>query len=213
MEDKDFGLYIHIPFCVRKCLYCDFCSFAGRLGEADPYVSALLKEAEIMAPLYRDRTVTSLFIGGGTPSLLTGEQMKRLMSGLKENFNFARDPEMSLEANPGTVTGDKLEAFRETGLNRISLGVQAVQDRLLKRLGRIHSFREADEAVRLARAAGFERISVDLMTGLPGQKKGDLEESLGWAIGHGVGHVSLYSLIVEEGTPFYAPAEQNTGFC
>jgi len=197
------GLYIHIPFCVRKCQYCDFCSYEGKLQHADAYVDAVLAEAKLRADEAQGRAVDTVFFGGGTPSLLTGEQMERLLGGLKEPFRFAQDAEISMEANPGTVTGEKLRAYRKAGINRLSIGVQATQDHLLETLGRIHRFRDAQRALEEARDAGFSRISLDLMTGLPGQRKGDLADSLRWVIAQQVEHISLYSLIIEEGTPFF----------
>ena len=193
------SLYVHIPFCARKCAYCDFESYAGRLNYADSYIDALLEEARQYAPL----SISTAYIGGGTPSLLSPEQLKRLLGGLTDIFEFAATAEFSMEANPGTVTPEKLRAARSEGINRISFGVQAYQPRLLKLLGRIHRFDEAATSVKLAQDAGISNINCDLMYALPGQTVEDLSESIAKVAELKPTHISCYSLILEEGTPLY----------
>lgn len=201
--DRPFSLYLHIPFCVRKCAYCDFASWAGRLAEADGYIDGLLSELREAARKWGNREISTLYFGGGTPSLLTGAQMQRIMDAVRRLFPVAEHAEISMEANPGTVDAGKLAAFRAAGINRLSLGVQAAQERLLQRLGRVHTLSQAEEAVRLAREAGFDNLSLDFMYGLPGQTTEDWRQSLAWAAAQGVEHLSCYSLILEEGTPLW----------
>ena len=195
------ALYVHIPFCAKKCAYCDFVSHPGRLHEADEYISRVLEEAQTRKKEYGIEGIYSLYLGGGTPSLLSAEQLKCLTEGLKALFPPISGAEMTLEANPGTLKPGFLETARELGFNRLSLGVQAKQERLLHMLGRIHSFDQAVEAVRLARAAGFENISCDVMNELPGQTEEDIAETLASVISLGVQHISCYGLILEENTP------------
>lgn len=193
-------LYLHIPFCVRKCLYCDFCSLPGKdAADIGRYVQALTRE---MALCPCEETITSVFLGGGTPSLLPPESLKELFCAIRGQYALAPDCEISLEANPGTLTPAFLQAAREAGVNRLSIGVQAAQDELLKRLGRIHTFAQAQQAFALARQAGFQNLSADLMYDLPGQAAQDLLDSVDYVLGEGVSHVSMYALIVEENTPF-----------
>jgi len=199
---------VHIPFCQHKCAYCDFNSYAG-LGrdEQERYVAALLAEMDLWAarPELRGEQVATVFVGGGTPTLLEGRLLARVLTGVRARFPLAPDAEVTVEANPGTVdvAGEKLHLLREAGANRISFGAQARQDHLLRRLGRIHTAAEVEEAVAAARRAGFTNISLDLMYGLPGQTPEDFRRTLEWALSLGPTHISAYSLIVEEGTPFY----------
>lgn len=193
------GLYVHIPFCARKCVYCDFPSFSGCEEAMPRYVDRLIGEmAERRDP---DARIATLYIGGGTPSLLPPGLMRRVLSALRENFSFAPDAECSCECNPGTVTEDFLSALREHGVNRLSMGVQTGQDRLLRLLGRIHTWDQAAESAALARRAGFRNLNLDLMLGLPTQTLADVEETLQKAIALAPTHLSCYGLIVEEGTP------------
>ena len=195
---KEAGLYVHIPFCVSKCAYCDFPSFPGRLEEMEGYIQRVLMEAEEKSQW--GYTVSTLYIGGGTPSLMKQEQAKKLLKGLRRFFPFAENAECSCECNPGTVTPAFLAALREGGVNRLSFGAQARQPRLLSLLGRIHSWEQAEESIRMARAEGFENLNLDLMLGLPGQTLADVEETLNAALALSPTHVSCYGLIVEEGT-------------
>ena len=205
---KPLSLYLHIPFCLRKCAYCDFPSYAGREKDIPAYVEALKSEIIEAGQKWTDRRVETVFFGGGTPSVLSGKQMKTLMDAVFSSFSISPDAEISMEANPGTLTPEKLAAYREAGINRLSVGVQAMNDRLLQNIGRIHTRDEAAEAVRMAKNAGFENINIDLMYGLPGQSMGDFTDTLHQALSLPVTHLSMYSLIVEEGTPLYARVEQ-----
>ena len=194
-------LYVHIPFCVRKCAYCDFESHAGRLKDADAYIDRLLLEAARRKAQYDIEAVRSVYLGGGTPSLLAPGQLKRLMEGLDALFPPCRGAELTLEANPGTLTSAFLDAARAAGFNRLSLGVQAKQERLLTMLGRIHRFDDALRAVDMARAAGFDNISCDVMNELPGQTTDDIRDTLTSLIALNIQHISCYGLILEPGTP------------
>ena len=204
---KPLSLYLHIPFCVRKCAYCDFPSHAGREKDIPSYVAALKGEIIEAGEKWPDRCVETVFFGGGTPSILTGEQMKTLMDAVFSSFAVSPDAEISMEANPGTLTPEKLTAYRKAGINRLSIGVQAMNDRLLQNIGRIHTTAEAIEAVHMAKEACFENINIDLMYGLPGQTIEDFSDTLKKALSLSVTHLSMYSLIVEEDTPLYARVE------
>ena len=199
---KTTGVYVHIPFCVRKCNYCDFLSFAGDEAVKERYVDMVCSEIEAYC---RDRSITAdtVFIGGGTPSVLKPKLIERLMDAVRTGFSLTEDCEMTIEANPGTVDGEKAEVFKSSGINRISLGVQSMDDDLLRRLGRIHSRKDFLKTYELLRNKGFDNINTDLMFSLPGQNfekwKNTLEETADLK----PEHISFYSLIIEEGTPFY----------
>ncbi len=203
-ERERLGLYIHIPFCVRKCDYCDFLSAPATEQLQKAYAEALFAEIESYAGRTWDYRVATLFFGGGTPSCIEGEAIKRIMDRIARVFVLSRDDlEATIEVNPGTINREKLLWYREAGLNRISFGLQSADDRELKRLGRIHSFQEFLENYRLARELGFHNINVDLMSALPGQTQESWERTLRTAAELGAEHVSAYSLIIEEGTKFY----------
>lgn len=204
---KPLSLYLHIPFCVRKCEYCDFPSYAGCAHQIPEYVDALCAEIASAAPKWPGRIVQTIFFGGGTPSLLTGAQMGRIMDAVRSSFVIAPDAEISMEANPGTLTHENLRAYRQAGINRLSIGVQTFDDRLLKNIGRIHTKQEAIDAVYMAHEAGFRNLNVDLMYGLPGQSISDFSDTLNTLLSLPVTHVSMYSLIVEEGTNLFARVE------
>ena len=204
---KPLSLYLHVPFCVRKCAYCDFPSYAGKEAFIHAYAEELCKEIVCAARRYPNRIVQTIFFGGGTPSLLSGEQMNKLMNAVRTSFDIAPDAEISMEANPGTLTLENLTAYRKSGINRLSVGVQTLNDRLLRAVGRIHTRAEAVDAVRMARRAGFDNINLDLMYGLPYQTLADFEETLHDALSLDVEHLSMYSLIVEEGTPLCRQVE------
>lgn len=198
---KPLELYVHIPFCIRKCDYCDFLSFPSTEEQQYRYMEALKKEI-LGAGAYPDRRVVSVFFGGGTPSVPKAELLAEVLGLLRQTFLFDEDAEITLEANPGTLSEEKLRIYREAGFNRLSLGCQSVHDRELRQLGRIHTFREFVESFSLARGCGFSNINVDLMSGLPGQSLESYEESLRTVAELGPEHLSAYSLIVEPGTPF-----------
>ncbi|MBO8141404.1 MAG: radical SAM family heme chaperone HemW [Firmicutes bacterium] len=198
------GLYVHVPFCERRCHYCDFNTYLLRDGGVDEYLWALEREAELYGAVVAERKVAfdTVFVGGGTPTVLDACQLGRLFAAVRSHLPVREDAEVTVEANPGTLTGERLKALRDCGVNRISLGVQSLNDALLERLGRIHSARDARNCYDRARAMGFHNINIDLMFGLPGQDAGDWRKTLAQVIEWQPEHVSCYSLIVEEGTPF-----------
>lgn len=202
------GLYIHIPFCRQKCLYCDFPSWAGQEDEMQGYVDALTKEIRNRSGEYSDRTVVSVFFGGGTPTTLSIPMLEQLMQALFENWNIAEDAEITTEANPGTLDREMTDALKKMGFNRLSMGVQAWQNRLLKDLGRIHTIESFQENYKAVREAGFANVNTDLMFALPNQTMEDWQETVKNMIAMKPEHISAYSLILEEGTPFYDKYEK-----
>ena len=194
-------LYVHIPFCVKKCDYCDFLSGPAGTERRREYVQALLKEIQGVPPA-EGYEVISVFFGGGTPSLLEAEQIRELLFCLKKKFLFSPDAEITIEANPGTLTKEKLEIYRNAGINRLSLGLQSADNRELRELGRIHTYEEFLERFFLARKAGFDNINVDLMFAVPKQTCEGWEHTLRTVAELKPEHISAYSLIIEEGTPF-----------
>ncbi|MGN0801629.1 MAG: radical SAM family heme chaperone HemW [Candidatus Faecivicinus sp.] len=200
---KPLALYVHIPFCRSKCVYCDFASYPGRESCMGEYLDALIEELRGWRGALSGHEVRTVFIGGGTPSLLDGESVARLMDGVRSCVRVCEGAEITMEANPGTLDARRLAAYRGAGINRLSLGAQSMDDGLLRRLGRIHTADEVREAVDMAREAGFRNLSLDLMYGLPGQTQGAWLETLEAAIRLEPEHLSAYSLIVEEGTPLF----------
>lgn len=194
-------LYVHIPFCVRKCDYCDFLSFPSAGEQQAGYMEALRREI-MGAGDFQDCHVGSVFFGGGTPSVPEAGRLAEILELLKQKFSFEPEAEITLEANPGTLSSDKLDVYRNAGFNRLSLGCQSVHDRELRQLGRIHTFREFQESFFLARSCGFTNINVDLMSGIPGQSLESYEASLRTVAEMEPEHISAYSLIIEPGTPF-----------
>lgn len=203
MNKRELELYIHIPFCAKKCAYCDFLSFAAPVRIYREYVDKLIEEIYGQCENFRDYQVSTIFLGGGTPSILPAEIMEELLSVLRECFDIAEDAEITIEANPGTLTMEKLETYLEGGVNRISIGLQSSDDMELKALGRIHTFDEFLKSYQRARQAGFTNINVDLMSGIPGQDVHSWKNTLRKVMMLKPEHISAYSLIVEEGTPFY----------
>lgn len=203
--EQNLSLYLHIPFCVRKCLYCDFLSGPQSADMQEQYVEALCREIQETSPEYREYQVVSVFIGGGTPSVLLPEQTIRIMETLKSCFILTDTCEISMEMNPGTVTPEKMNAYRACGINRISIGLQSANDGELKALGRIHTCADFLKAYEMAVEAGFTNINVDLMSAIPEQTLKSYQETLQkvLALQPQPVHISAYSLIVEEGTPFY----------
>lgn len=202
------GIYVHIPFCRQKCLYCDFPSYTTDSQLYSTYITALCREVAGRSGIFSHAVVDTVFIGGGTPTLLSQDLLSQVLNCLREHYQLSDGVEITVEANPGTVDGAKLRTLRAHGVNRISFGVQTFAERLLPKIGRIHSAAEAVRAVELAQAAGFDNINVDLMYGLPEQTVQDLQESIDRAIGMGVRHLSVYGLKIEEGTPFASLHEQ-----
>lgn len=200
---KDLGLYLHIPFCIRKCAYCDFLSGEGSEEEKENYTEALIKEIKSYEEFAKSYEVSTVFIGGGTPSCLEGEQTKKILAAVKETFSLAKKPEITMEMNPGTVTEEKLKLYKESGINRLSMGLQSVRDENLKLLGRIHTLEEFRQSFEFARQAGFENINLDMMSSLPGQDALSWENDLRTAASFNPEHISVYQLILEEGTGFY----------
>ncbi len=201
-------IYVHIPFCRQKCRYCDFASFPGHEADMAAYCQYVDQELRQKAEIYGPMPVSTVYIGGGTPSLLPPELITRILQAIHAAFPVMRGAEITCESNPGTLTHAFLAAFAKAGGNRLSLGVQARQDRLLAVLGRIHRWEEVASSVKIAREAGIDNINLDLMFGLPGQTRADWQETLKAALALHPEHLSCYGLIVEEGTAFHRLAEQ-----
>ena len=202
-EKKELELYVHIPFCVRKCAYCDFLSAPADTQERTLYIDALTEEIRARKNDFTAYRVSTIFLGGGTPSILEGDDSARIFRALQENFDISDDAEITMEVNPGTVTEEKAASWRKSGVNRLSIGLQSADDRELKMLGRIHTYREFLDTWKIVREAGFENVNVDLISAIPGQNLRSWSETLRKAADLGPEHISAYSLIVEEGTPFY----------
>ena len=196
---KEVALYIHIPFCKQKCFYCDFPSYARKDDLMSDYIEALLIELKEKIKGYK---VRCLFIGGGTPSYLNEENLRELMKVIK-NINFVENAEKTIECNPGTVSEEKFNIMKDGGINRLSFGLQTTKNNLLKGIGRIHTFEAFKDNYKLARSVGFNNINIDMMFGLPNQSVKDWTESLEEVAKLNPEHISAYSLIIEEGTPFY----------
>ncbi|MGH8579786.1 MAG: radical SAM family heme chaperone HemW [Gammaproteobacteria bacterium] len=198
------SLYIHLPWCVRKCPYCDFNSYRMRASVPEyAYIRALLSDLNHSSSLVDDRVVQSIFMGGGTPSLFSGEAICTLLDGVRGSLKVGHDAEITLEANPGTAEAHRFEAYREAGVNRLSLGVQSFRPEKLASLGRIHSGREAGDAFQLGRQAGFDNINIDLMYGLPEDTVEGSIEDVEHALALAPEHLSWYQLTLEPNTPFY----------
>lgn len=202
---KSLSLYIHIPFCKQKCFYCDFPSYARLEDLKEDYVKALCKEIKDKASKYK---IKSIFIGGGTPSYLNEDEIEQVLSEISK-LDLEDNMEFTMECNPGTLTEEKLKVMLKGGVNRISMGLQAVQNSILKEIGRIHTFKVFEENYNLARKVGFKNINVDLMFGLPNQSVEEWEESLRKIASLEPEHISAYSLIIEEDTGFYKLWENN----
>jgi oxygen-independent coproporphyrinogen-3 oxidase len=208
-KNKPLGLYVHIPFCRRKCLYCDFCSFADR-DEAtmDAYVTRLCAELAEKAPLAAYHMVDTVYFGGGTPTLLAPHQFARLLETVRSHYTLSDDAEITAECNPATADEDKLRGMRALGVNRLSIGAQSGVDAELRALGRIHSFVETQETFLAARAAGFDNVSLDVMFGIPHQTLDSFSHTLDQILSLAPEHISAYSLIVEPDTPFFEAGDR-----
>lgn len=205
---KPLALYIHIPFCRSKCIYCDFASYPNCEANWPAYLDALRDELSGWRDVLKDYELHTLFIGGGTPSILPGEAIAGILEDVRGAVRVRSDAEVTMEANPGTTSPEQLRICRGAGVNRISFGAQSMDDALLKKLGRIHSVWEICDAVKMAREAGFDNLSLDLMYALPGQSREHWLDTLDRAIALQPDHISAYSLIVEEGTPLYGLVER-----
>lgn len=200
---NELELYVHIPFCVRKCAYCDFLSFLSSEDLRQKYVDALIREIRSCKNTYQGYRVPTVFIGGGTPSILSPVQIQAIFSAIRETFRVDTHAEITMEANPGTVTEEKLLAWKGAGVNRISIGLQSVRDEELRMLGRIHDYRQFLDTWKLVRQAGMENVNIDLISAIPGQTLESWRETLRKTAELAPEHLSVYSLIIEEGTPFY----------
>lgn len=203
MDKNNLELYIHMPFCVKKCEYCDFLSFPADTNTQIKYVHALLNEIRFYGEKMSGFRVSTIYIGGGTPSWLEPELVTAVMEQIYKSFRVYEDAEISIECNPGTVTAAKLQAYRRAGINRLSIGLQSTNNTELKTLGRIHTYEQFLKTYELARNEGFTNINVDLMSGLPRQSAESFADTLQRVIRLKPEHVSAYSLIIEKGTPFY----------
>lgn len=200
---KELELYLHIPFCERKCAYCDFLSAPADLPVRISYIKKLQEEIAYYGLEFEEYQVSSIFLGGGTPTILEGYQLAAILETVKKYFRLVADAEITVECNPGTLTAGKAEKLVQAGFNRLSMGLQSADDRELQLLGRIHNFAQFLESYDLARKAGFENINVDLMSALPGQTLKSWQNTLQKVTALRPEHISAYSLIIEEGTPFY----------
>ena len=198
-----FGLYVHIPFCVQKCNYCDFLSFSADEKTKRQYVDALVKEMKGWREKTSDYEVDTIFIGGGTPSVLSVSDMDILFQGISDYFSRSKNPEFTVECNPGTVNEEKLSLYRQAGVNRLSFGMQSTMDEELRQLGRIHNYEQFLASYELARRMGFDNMNVDIMSAIPEQTLISYETTLHRVTELAPEHISSYSLIIEEGTPFY----------
>ena len=196
---EELGIYIHIPFCKQKCFYCDFCSFANKNEMQGKYVETVINEIKNIT--HKEKyTVTTIYLGGGTPSILNPDYIKNILQEIKSSFEILDDAEITIEINPGTVNEEKLKKYKEYGINRLSIGLQSANDKILKKIGRIHDYKQFEETFFYARKCGFKNINVDLMIGLPTQAVEDVKQTLEKIIQKNPEHMSVYSLIIEEGT-------------
>ncbi len=196
---EELGIYIHIPFCKQKCFYCDFCSFANKNEMQGKYVETVINEIKNIT--HKEKyTVTTIYLGGGTPSILNPDYIKNILQEIKSSFEILDDAEITIEINPGTVNEEKLKKYKEYGINRLSIGLQSANDKILKKIGRIHDYKQFEETFFYAKKCGFKNINVDLMIGLPTQAVEDVKQTLEKIIQKNPEHISVYSLIIEEGT-------------
>ncbi len=208
MNNKPLELYIHIPFCARKCNYCDFLSMCENDSTKREYVNALVREIELSKEKMAGRVVTSIFIGGGTPSILQANLIEKIMNAVKSNCQLAENAEITIECNPGTVTEEKLNTYKKSGINRVSFGLQSANDEELSRIGRIHNYSQFLESYEMARKAGFDNINIDIMSALPYQTMEAYRNTLEKVIKLNPEHISAYSLIVEDDTPLCQQVEE-----
>lgn len=200
---RELELYLHIPFCVHKCAYCDFLSAPADAETRQKYVDTMIQEIKSYREQFREYRVSTVFMGGGTPSILTCGQIRDIFENLEDVFQIEKDAEITIEVNPGTVTEEKLSVWKQVGINRISIGLQSVNEEELKMLGRIHDYQQFLQTYRLVRRAGFQNVNVDLISAIPGQTLESWSRTLRTVAELNPEHISAYSLIIEEGTPFY----------
>ncbi|MBP5661234.1 MAG: radical SAM family heme chaperone HemW [Lachnospiraceae bacterium] len=203
MKSNEAEIYVHIPFCVKKCDYCDFVSFACSDSEKEAYFKALINQIDSMKETVGDTPIVSCFFGGGTPTVPDERLLISVLCKLKESFNFTEDAEITMEVNPNSATFDKFKAYREAGINRLSIGLQSTDNSELKCLSRLHTYEEFLKTFDDARRAGFDNINIDIMSALPGQTIKSYEKTLERVCALNPDHISAYSLIIEEGTPFF----------
>ncbi len=208
---KELGIYIHIPFCKQKCYYCDFISYANKGEKVKEYIECLQKEIEIESNGYKNEEykITTIYIGGGTPSFIDALYIERIINTIKQNYKLYEKLEITIEVNPGTINEEKIEKYKEIGINRISIGLQTTNDKLLKQIGRIHTYEEFLNCYKLVSKFKINNVNVDLMLALPNQTIEDLEESLQKVINLKPNHISLYSLILEEDTKLEEMVNKN----
>ncbi|MBO5397734.1 MAG: oxygen-independent coproporphyrinogen III oxidase [Clostridia bacterium] len=206
---KNIGIYVHIPFCKKKCDYCDFISFANQEDMQEKYVMALNNDIEKTSKTIQEYQVNTIYFGGGTPSYIDENLIVKILENIKNHYTICEDAEITIEINPGTVNKEKLIIYKQAGFNRLSIGLQSTHDRLLKLIGRIHTYNEFLETYNLAREVGFKNINVDLMLALPTQTIEELIESTNKIISLKPEHISIYSLILEDGTVLYNKIQNN----
>lgn len=209
-QGKKLGIYLHIPFCRSKCAYCDFYSLANQEGQMDRYLNALLTHLRETAPQAKGRVVDTVYLGGGTPSIFGTQRLKTLLGAVKRLYRLDRDCEITMEANPESVTPELLRTVRGAGVNRISLGIQSADDSQLRAIGRPHTFAQGVQAVEQVRQAGFDNLSLDLIFGLPDQDLASWQDTVERLLALNPEHLSCYGLQLEEGTPLYARRDQLT---
>ena len=209
IHKKSLGIYLHIPFCIKKCGYCDFCSYPDtKENEREAYVEALCRDIEQRGELCREHIADTVYFGGGTPTILTGVQFERIFSELRKNFSISDNAEITVECNPKTADKEKFSVLRSLGANRLSMGMQSAHDAELKALGRAHTSKDFVIAFEDARSAGFDNISADVMFGIPNQTEESFKRTLELLTSLEPEHISAYGLILEEGTPFFANREK-----
>lgn len=205
---KNIGIYIHIPFCERKCYYCDFISYANKTNMIEKYITALLNEIIFYSKYKNVYKINTVYIGGGTPSYIHSNYILKILETIKNNFYINKNAEITIEINPGTVDREKLKDYFDAGINRLSIGLQSIDDRMLKLIGRIHNYSEFLYTYNLAKKVGFKNINVDLIIGLPTQTLKDVEIAIREIIKLNAEHISVYSLILEEGTILYKKVKE-----
>ena len=200
---KEIGIYVHIPFCKQKCIYCDFISFSNKFNKVEEYINKLRQEIEIKASKIgkSEILINTIYIGGGTPSIISKEYIGQIIDSINKHFNIKQQVEITIEVNPGTVDKEKLEYYKKLGINRLSIGLQNTSDYILKILGRIHTYKDFLNVYNMARQIGFKNINVDLMIGVPTQNIDNVKDNVSKILDLKPEHISVYSLIVEENTP------------